>query len=97
MNKDNNASKSKCLRLITTYQPNTAIMSPTSQLLMVFFHVICHVVSLIANMLAIQQPASAGEAQRERRQCNERGVSSGDATKNNKIMALGGGRGDGQR
>jgi hypothetical protein len=29
----------------------------------VFFHVICHVVSLIADMLAMQQPASAGEAQ----------------------------------
>jgi hypothetical protein len=57
----------------------------------------CHVVSLIADMLAIQQPASAGEAQQERRQCDERGFGSGDATKNNKIMALGGGRGDGQR
>jgi hypothetical protein len=56
-----------------------------------------HVVLLIANMLAIQQPASAGEAWRERRQCDERGVGSGNATKNNKITALGGGGGDGQR
>jgi hypothetical protein len=48
-------------------------------------------------MLAIQQPASAGEARRERQQCDERGVGSGDATKNDKITALGGGRGDGQR
>ena len=63
----------------------------------VFFHVICHVVLLIANMSAIQQPASAGEARRERRQCNERGVGSGDATKNNEITALGGGGGNGQR
>jgi hypothetical protein len=62
-----------------------------------FFHVICHVVSLIANMSAIQQPASAGEARQERRQCNERGIGSGDATKNNEIMALGGGGGNGQR
>jgi hypothetical protein len=63
----------------------------------VFFHVISHVVSLIANMLAIQQPASAGEARRERRQCDERGVGSSDATKNDEITALGGGGGDGQR
>ncbi len=63
----------------------------------VFFHVICHVVSLIADMSAIQQPTSVGEAQREGRQCNERGVGSGNATKNNKITALGGGGGDGQR
>jgi hypothetical protein len=95
--KNNDASKSTCLRVITTYQPNTANMLPTSQLLMVFFHVICHVVSLIANILAIQQPASAAEAQQERRQCNERGVGSGDATKNDKITALGGGGGNGQR
>jgi hypothetical protein len=40
-----------------------ANMLPTLQLLMVFFHVICLVVSLIADMLAMQQPASAGEAQ----------------------------------
>ncbi len=63
----------------------------------VFFHVIYHVVSLIADMSAIQQPASAGEARRERRQCDERGVSSGDITKNDEITALGGGGGDGQR
>jgi hypothetical protein len=74
-----------------------ADMLPTSQLLMVFFHVICHVVSLIADMLAIQQPASAGEARRERWQCDERGFGSGNVTKNNKITALGGGGGDGQR
>jgi hypothetical protein len=72
-------------------------MSPTLQLLMVFFHVIRHFVSLIADMSAIQQPASAGEARQERRQCNERGVGSGDETKNDEIMALGGGRGNGQR
>jgi hypothetical protein len=97
MNKDNDASKLTCLCVITTYQPKTANMSPTSQLLMVFFHVICHVVLLIANMLATQQPASVGEAWRERQQCYERGVGSGNATKNDKIMALGGGGGDGQR
>jgi hypothetical protein len=96
-NKDNDTSKSTCLCVIMTYQPNMANMLPTLQLLMIFFHVICHVVSLIANMLAIQQPASAGEARRERWQCNERGVGSGDATKNNEIMALGGGGCDGQR
>ncbi len=62
-----------------------------------FFQVICHVVSLIADMSKIQQPASAGEAQRERQQCNERGVKGGDTTKNDKITALGGGGGDGQR
>jgi hypothetical protein len=61
-----------------------------------FFHVICRVVLLIADMLAMQQPASAGEAQRERRQCNERGVGSGDATKNVETTALGSGGGDGQ-
>jgi hypothetical protein len=72
-------------------------MSPTLQLLMFFFHVICHVVSLIANMSAIQQPASAGAARREMRQCDERGVGSGDATKNDEITALGGGGGNGQR
>jgi hypothetical protein len=72
-------------------------MLPASQLLMIFFHFICHVVSLIPDMLAIYQPASAGEARRERRQCDERGVSSGDATKNNEIMALGGGGGGWQR
>jgi hypothetical protein len=74
-----------------------ADMLPTLQLLMVFFHIICHVVSLIADMSAIQQPASGVEAQRERRQCDERGFGSGDATKNNEITALGGGGGDGQR
>ena len=63
----------------------------------VFFHVICHVMLLIANMSAIQQPASAGEARRERRQCDEIGVGSGDATKKDEITALGGGGGDGQR
>jgi hypothetical protein len=31
-----------------------------------FFHVICHVVLLIANMLAMKQPTSAGEARQER-------------------------------
>ena len=97
MNKDNDALKSTCLCVITTYQPDTANMLPTSQLLMVFFHVICHVVLLIADMSAIQQPASAGEAQRERRQCDERGVGSGDAKKNDEVTALGGGGGDGQR
>jgi hypothetical protein len=71
-------------------------MLPTLQIFMVFFHVICHVVSLIADMSAIQQPA-AGEARQERQQCDERGVGSGDATKNDKITALGGGRCDGQR
>jgi hypothetical protein len=74
-----------------------ADMSPTSQLLMVFFHVICCVVSLIAYMSAIQQPASAGEGRQEKWQCNERGVGSGNATKKDKTMALGGGEGDGQR
>ena len=97
MNKDNDASKSTCLHVITTYQPNMANMLPTLQLLMVFFHVICHVVSLIADMSTIQQPASMGEARQERRQCNERGVGSGDVTKNDKITALGGGGGDRQR
>jgi hypothetical protein len=97
MNKDDDASKSTCLHVITTYQANTANMLPTLQLLMVFFHVICHVVSLIANMSAIQQPASAGEAQQERWQCDERGFGSSDTTKNDKITALGGGGGDGQR
>jgi hypothetical protein len=86
-----------CLCVILTCQPNTADMSPTLQLLMFFFLVLCCVVSLIADMLAIQQPASAGEAQRERQQCNEKGVGSGNATKNNETMALGGGRGNGQR
>ncbi len=62
-----------------------------------FFHVICHVVSLIADMLAIQQPASVLEAQQERQQCNEGGFGSGNATKNNEITALGGGGGDGQK
>ncbi len=97
MNKDDDASKSTCLRVITTYQPDMANMSPTSQLLMFFFHVICHVVLLIANMSAIQQPASTGEARQERRQCDERGVCSSDTTKNDKITTLGGGGGDGQR
>jgi hypothetical protein len=63
----------------------------------VFFHDICHVMSLIADMLAIQQPASMGEARQERWQCNERGVGSGNTTKNNKITALDGGSGNGQR
>jgi hypothetical protein len=62
-----------------------------------FFHVICHAVSLIADMSAIQQPASAVEAQQERRQCNERGFGSSDVTKNDEIMALGGGGGDEKR
>ncbi len=53
---------------------------------------------LISDMSAMQQPASAGEALQERRQCDERGrVGSGDATKNDKTMALGGGGGNGQR
>jgi hypothetical protein len=97
MNKEDNASKLTCLCVITTYQPNTANMLPTSQLLMGFFHVICHVVLLIADMSAIQQPASMGEARQERQQCDERGVGSGDATKNNEITASGGGGGNGQR
>jgi hypothetical protein len=71
-------------------------MLPTSQLLKGFFNVICYVVLLIADMSAIQQPASAGEAQQERRQCDERGAGSG-ATKIDEITALGGGGGDGQR
>jgi hypothetical protein len=62
-----------------------------------FFHVICHVVLLIADMSAIQQPASAVEAQQERQQCDERGFISGNATKNDEITVLGGGGGDGQR
>jgi hypothetical protein len=86
-----------CLCVIPTCQPNTADMSPTLQLLMVFFHVICRVVLLIVDMLAMQQPASAGEAQQKRQQCNERGVGSDDATQNNETTALGGGGGDGQR
>jgi hypothetical protein len=53
-------------------------------------------VSLIADMSAIQQPASAKEARQERRQCDERGFGSGNATKNDKITALGGGEGDGK-
>jgi hypothetical protein len=73
-----------------------ANMLPSLQLLVGFFHVICCVMSLIANMLAMQQPASAGEVQQKRRQGNERGVGSSNATKNNKSMALGGGRGNGQ-
>jgi hypothetical protein len=96
-NKDNNMSKLTCLCVVMTYQPNTANMLSISQFLMVFFHIICHVMSLIADMLAIQQPASTEEAQRERWQCNERGFGSGDATKNDEIMALGCGKGDGQR
>jgi hypothetical protein len=97
MNKDNDASKLTCLCVVMTCQPNTTNMSPTLQLLMVFFHVICHVVTLIVDMLAMQQPASTGEARRGRRQCIERDVGSGDVTKNDKITALGGGGGDGQR
>jgi hypothetical protein len=54
-------------------------------------------VSLIADMSAMQQQARTGETRRERRQCDERGVGSGDATKNDATMALGGGGGDGQR
>jgi hypothetical protein len=69
----------------------------TLQFLMVFFYVICHVELLIADMSAMQQQASSGEAQRERQQCKEKGVGSRNATNNNKITALGGGRGDGQR
>jgi hypothetical protein len=72
-------------------------MSPKLQLLMDFFHVICYVVSLIANMSAIQQPASAGEARQARRQCDKRGVGSSNTTKNNEITALGGGGGNGKR
>jgi hypothetical protein len=86
-----------CLCVVPTCQPNMATMLPTSQLLINFFHIICGVMSLIANMLAMQQLASAGEAQQERRQCNERGIGSGDSTKNDKTTALGGGRGNGQR
>jgi hypothetical protein len=41
---------------------------------------------LIANMSAMQQPASAGEGQQERQQCDERGINSSDATKNNETM-----------
>ncbi len=52
---------------------------------------------LIANKLAMQQPASVEEVQQERRQCNERGVGSGNATKNDKTIALGVGGGNGQR
>jgi hypothetical protein len=63
----------------------------------VFFHVICCVVSLIADMSVMQQPASAWEAWQERWQCDERGVDSGNATKNNETMALGGGGGNEQR
>ncbi len=55
----------------------------------------CRVVLLIDNMSAMQQPASAGEEGQERRHCNERGVGSGDATKNDETMALGDGRGNG--
>jgi hypothetical protein len=44
----------------------------------------------------MQQQASAGEARRERRQCDERGVGSGNATKNDKTTELGGGGGNGQ-
>jgi hypothetical protein len=44
--------------------------------------------SLIADMSAMQQPASAGAARRERRQCDERGVGSGDATKNNEMFSF---------
>ncbi len=57
----------------------------------------CHAMSLIADMSEMQQPASVGETRQERWQCSERGVSSGDATKNNKILALGGGGGNEQR
>jgi hypothetical protein len=64
-NKDNGALKSTCLCVIMTYQPDMANMLPTSQFLMVFFHVICHVVSLIADMSAIQQPA-VGERHNKR-------------------------------
>jgi hypothetical protein len=71
-------------------------MLPTLQLLMVFFHVMCRVVLLTADMLAMQQPASTGEVQQEKRQCDERGVSSSNATKSDEIMALGGGGGNGQ-
>ncbi len=80
-----------------SFWPTHACTIPLLQLLMVFFHVICHVVLLIADMSAIQQPASTGEARRGRRQCNERGVGSGNATKNDEITALGGGGGNGQR
>jgi hypothetical protein len=73
-----------------------ADMLPTLQLLMVFFHVICCAVLLIADMLAMQQPANAEEARRETWQWNKRGVGSGDATKNDETMALGSGGGDGQ-
>jgi hypothetical protein len=79
-----------------TCQPDTTNMLLTLQLLMVFFHIICCVVLLIADMSAMQQPASAGEVQQERWQCNERSIGSGDATKNNETMALGGGGGNGQ-
>ncbi len=44
--KDDNASKPTCLRVLTTYQPDTADMLPASQLLMVFFslHMTCRVI-----------------------------------------------------
>jgi hypothetical protein len=62
-----------------------------------FFHVIYYVVLLIADMSAMQQPASAGEVRQERQQCNERrGVGSGNATKKDKTTTLGGGGGNGQ-
>ncbi len=63
----------------------------------VFFHIICHVVLLIADMSAMQQQASAREVWQERRQCNESSVRSSNATKNDKTTALSGGRGNGQR
>jgi hypothetical protein len=91
-------SKPTCLCVITTCQPDTADMLPDIATFDGFlFHIICHVLSLIADMSAIQQPASVGEARRGRRQCNERGVGSGEATKNNEIMALVGGGGNWQR
>ncbi len=60
------------LCVVLMCQPDTADMLPTLQLLMVFFHVICRVVSLITNMSEMKQPASVGEAQQKRQQCNER-------------------------
>ncbi len=73
---------------VLTCQPDMANMLPTLQL--------CCVVSLIANMSAMQQLASVGEARGERRQCDERGVGSRDATKSDKTTASGCGSSNGQ-
>jgi hypothetical protein len=71
-------------------------MVPTLQLLMFFSrHMLCCVVD--CQHVNNATTASTGEARQERWQCDERGVGSGNATKNDKKMALSGGKGVGQR